>query len=369
MSISIRWRCDTNVWVIWTIKTLSNWFIALTSIFSSRRHLNFMFFAKEKKRNFTRITLRHFDDFIHDDLMKFFFCEYNEFYYFVVWICDKIKNFQMIVLIIKNKTCLFFNFFFNHIEHERNKCIRFRIDNDDEFMKNEFKNWREFREIRIEFFIVDNFQMNDCIERLNQTLMRKVNVMLKNFELSLKCWSKLVKIVKFLRIIFFIIDLINDKNESIIFYEISIDHLFNYRFFRRINKKSIKLSNFSLITKNSSIIQSETYSWAMKMNIFIVWINFKSQIKRFSNVEWLENKRFSDFIQSFRNSSTFKSNAISFATKSFAFAFAFASFFRNDIDQFFDNLKLKLFEVISTFKKIITFKRVSFNNFAIENQL
>ena len=59
-------------------------------------------------------------------------------------------------LIIKDET-FFFSIFFNHIKHERNKYTRLRIDNDDEFIKIEFKNWREFREIRIKFFIADNF--------------------------------------------------------------------------------------------------------------------------------------------------------------------------------------------------------------------
>ena len=141
----------------------------------------------ETKSHKNHITFeRHFDDFIRDDLIRFFFYEYNEIYYFVVWICDKIKNSQMNVLIIKNETFFFFKFFLNHIKYERNKCTRFRIDNDDEFMRNEFKNWRKFREIRIEFFIVDNSQMNDCVERLNQIFMRKINIIFKNFKLFFK---------------------------------------------------------------------------------------------------------------------------------------------------------------------------------------
>ena len=40
----------------------------------------------------------------------------------------------MNVLIIKNET-IFFQFFFNHLKHEHNECTRFRIDNDDEFIK------------------------------------------------------------------------------------------------------------------------------------------------------------------------------------------------------------------------------------------
>ena len=130
---------------------------------------DFCVFCERKKRNFTKITLRLNVTLTILFMMIWwnFFCEYNEIYYFVVWICEKIKNSQMNILIIKNETFFFFKFFFNHIEHERNNCIRFQIDNDDEFMRNELKNWRESRKIRIEFFIIDNFQMNDCVERLN----------------------------------------------------------------------------------------------------------------------------------------------------------------------------------------------------------
>ena len=50
----------------------------------------------------------HFDVFIFDNVMRFFFYEYNEIYYFIIWICDKIKNFQVNVLIIKDETFFFF---------------------------------------------------------------------------------------------------------------------------------------------------------------------------------------------------------------------------------------------------------------------
>ena len=37
--------------------------------------------------------------------------------------------------------------------------------------------------------------MNDCAERLNQTFMRKVNIILKNADLSKKWWSEIIIII------------------------------------------------------------------------------------------------------------------------------------------------------------------------------
>ena len=36
------------------------------------------------------------------------------------------------------------------------------------------------QDIRFEFIIVDNLQINNCVERFNQTFMRKINIFFKN---------------------------------------------------------------------------------------------------------------------------------------------------------------------------------------------
>ena len=53
-------------------------------------------------------------------------------------------------------------------------------------MNDVFVIFRNEQSIRVELIIVDNFQMNNCAKRFNQTFMRKVNIFLKNFKLSLK---------------------------------------------------------------------------------------------------------------------------------------------------------------------------------------
>ena len=34
--------------------------------------------------------------------------------------------------------------------------------------------------------MTENFKMNNCVERLNQTFIQKINIMLKNVDLSKK---------------------------------------------------------------------------------------------------------------------------------------------------------------------------------------
>ena len=82
-----------------------------------------------------------------------------------------------------------FNFFkknFDKIEYEYNKDIRIRINNDEKYINKNFKTYCLKRNIRREFIIVENSQINDCAKRLNQILIRKINFMLKNSNINIK---------------------------------------------------------------------------------------------------------------------------------------------------------------------------------------
>ena len=81
---------------------------------------------------------------------------------------------------------LFFKTFLDIIQYGLNRYIRIRIDNNFEFIKNAFAIFCNKQNIRTEFIIVNNFQINDCAKRFNQTLMRKINTFYKNSKLLLK---------------------------------------------------------------------------------------------------------------------------------------------------------------------------------------
>ena len=50
-----------------------------------------------------------------------------------------------------------FKFFLSRIEHNINKCIRIRINNDFEYFNKDFIKFIIEREIRIEFITIKNF--------------------------------------------------------------------------------------------------------------------------------------------------------------------------------------------------------------------
>ena len=108
---------------------------------------------------------------------------------------------------------------FDKIEHEYNKCTRIRMKNNEKYINKNFETYYLKRNIRREFIIVENSQINDCAKRLNQLLIRKINFMLKNLNINLY------------------------RN---IFYKFFTNYFFNYDLLKRIDQRNeyqiIKLS-------------------------------------------------------------------------------------------------------------------------------
>ena len=69
-----------------------------------------------------------------------------------------------------------FKFFLSCIEHNINKYIQIYINNDFEYFNKNFIKFIIERKIRIEFITIENFQINNCVERFNQIFMRKINI-------------------------------------------------------------------------------------------------------------------------------------------------------------------------------------------------
>ena len=75
----------------------------------------------------------------------------------------------MKILVNKQKIKIFdfFKNFFDKIEHEYNKYIRIRMNNNEKYNYENFETYYLKRNIRREFIIVENFQINDYTKRLN----------------------------------------------------------------------------------------------------------------------------------------------------------------------------------------------------------
>ena len=67
-----------------------------------------------------------------------------------------------------------------------NKYIKICMNNEREYFNNDFINYINEKNIRLKFITIENSQINEIVERLNQTFMRKTNIFLKNNQLHFK---------------------------------------------------------------------------------------------------------------------------------------------------------------------------------------
>ena len=134
--------------------------------------------------------------------------------------------------------------------------------------------------------------MNNCAERLNQTFMRKINIMLKNADLSKKWWSKIIIIVNLYRNISSVVDLKDKINRFIIFFKIFTNHMYNYNHIYWINQLNETL-NIKSSTDWKKLIDH------IKLMILIDYekkhiyrmIDWSNKIKQMFNVYWLNHKK------------------------------------------------------------------------------
>ena len=239
---------------------------------------------------------------------------------------------------------VFFKVFLNRNEHEVNKCTRIRVDNYDKYFENALKVWRENWDIKMKFFILDNSQMNECVERLNETLLRKTNIMLKDANLNLKWWSKLIATINLYRNISLVF------NIFVISFEVSIEPFYNYSHLRRIEQKdeALNIKFFTSWKKFNARIKSIILVDHNDEHIHRI-IDIKSDIHRVFNVNWLRNKRIN------QNDVSSSSRISEFRATLTSFMFALVSI-DNAIDKFLNDLALKLDEFNQS-SIIVVFRR------------
>ena len=285
------------------------------------------------------------NDLIHVDVIRSMSSyEYNDARYVCIWLCDKIKRSIVNLLITKNEIFVFFKTFLDRNEHENNKCTRIRVDNNDEYFEDAFKVWREKRDIKIKSSIVDNSQINEYVERLNETLLRKTNTMLKDANLNFKWWSKLIVTINLYRNISLVFD------RLVISFEVFIEHFYNYNHLRRIEQKdkTLNIKFFTSWKKFNVRIRSMILIDYNDEHIYRI-IDVKSDIHRVFSVNWLRNKRVNqnDVALLFRVSESrdLLSRDSDFELNATLTSFTFASIaIDNAIDIFLNELALKLDE-------------------------
>ncbi len=242
----------------------------------------------ESHNNFV-ILDKHFLNLMWSDLVQSIVFN-DKIKYFVIFLCDFIKQLMIYVLRVKSNTFDAFKHFQQHNEHENNRVRCLRTNWEIKYFNDEFDNHRFEHDIEWKSIVSRTFKQNEMIERLKQIFMSMINIMLKNVDLNDKWWIKLIKTINYFR------NRSSMINKSIISFEIDTKWKFFLAHLRRIETTNYVMKR-KLITKWKKFIFR---------SFFVVFINYeKNHIYRMlrfneiiyhvSSVTWIKKKREESF--------------------------------------------------------------------------
>jgi hypothetical protein len=206
--------------------------------------------------------------------------------YFVTFLCDFIKRSVIYVLRVKSDTFDAFRHFQQHNEHEDNRVRRLRIDWEREYFSDEFDNYRFEHDIEWESIVSRTSKQNEVVERLRQTLMSMISIMLKDVDLNDKWWIELVKTINYLR------NRSSMTNRSITSFEVDTRRKFSLAHLRRIETTGYVMKRKS-VTRWKKFV-SKSFSVVLvdyERNHIYRMLRLNEIIYRVSSVIWIKKKR------------------------------------------------------------------------------
>jgi hypothetical protein len=230
--------------------------------------------------------------------------------YFVTFLCDFIKRSMIYVLRVKSNTFDAFRHFQQHNEHEDNRVRRLRIDWRREYFNDEFDNYRFEHDIEWKLIVSETSKQNEVVERLRQTFMSMINIMLKNVDLNDKWWIELVKTINYLRNRF------SMTNRSITSFEIDTKRKSFLAHLRRIETTNYAMKRKSITKWKKLVLRS--FSVVLvdyeKDHIYRM-LRLNEIIYRVSSVIWIKKKRESSSFISETSTKRFVIESSIFSTK------------------------------------------------------
>lgn len=113
--------------------------------------------------------------------------------YFFTLIDDYTRKVWVYILRHKNDVFLKFKEWLDELENKRGKSIKhLRIDNDLEYLSEEFQSFCRTKGITRKKIVPANPQQNDHVERMNRIILKKVRCMLQDVRLSKAFWGEAV---------------------------------------------------------------------------------------------------------------------------------------------------------------------------------
>jgi hypothetical protein len=263
-------------------------------------HSNFVIFDK------------HSLNLMWSDLIEFSISN-DKTRYFVTFLCDFIKRSMIYMLRVKSNTFEAFKHFQLHNEHENNRVRRFRTNWKEEYLSNEFDDYRFEHDIEWKSIVSKIFEQNEIVERLKQIIMSMINIMFKNVDLNDKWWIELIKTVNYLRNRF------SMTNRSIIFYEIDTKNKSFLAHLRRIETTSYVMKRKSVMKWKKLVLRSFLVVLVKyERNHIYRMLRLNEIIYRVSSVIWIKKKREESFFVEISNKASTKRSifeSIEFSTK------------------------------------------------------
>jgi hypothetical protein len=240
---------------------------------------------KVESHNSLVIFDKHSLNLMWSDLVQSFVFN-DKIKYFVTFLCDFIKRSVIYVLRVKFDTFDAFRHFQQHNEHEDNRVRRLRIDWEKEYFSDEFDNHRFEHEIEWKSIVSRTSKQNEVVERLKQTFMSMISIMLKNVELNDKWWIELIKTINYLR------NRSSMTNRSITSYEIDTRKKSSFAHLRRIETTSYAMKRKS-VTKWKKLALRSFFAVLVEYekNHIYRMLRLNEIIYRVSSVIWIKKKR------------------------------------------------------------------------------
>ncbi len=240
---------------------------------------------KTESHNSLVIFGKHSLNLVWSDLVQSFVFN-DKVKYFVTFLCGFTKRSVIYVLRVKSGTFDAFRHFQQHNEHENNRVRPLRIDWEEEYFSDEFDNHRFENDIEWKSIVSKTSKQNEIVERLKQTFMSMISIMLKDVDLNDKWWIELVKTINYLRNRFSV------TNRSMILYEIDTKRKSSLAHLRRIGTTGYAMKRKSITKWKKLALRS----------FFVVLIDYESDhiyrmlrlneiIYRVSSVIWIKEKR------------------------------------------------------------------------------
>ena len=124
-------------------------------------------------------------EFIYNDLIKpLTLIDFNDYKYFIMFKDDFIYYFEIYYIRHKNKTFIMFLHFKIYLKSHDYRIYRIHLNNENEYIINVFLKYLAQSNIKQKFIIINNFEMNEIVERFNQILINKIHFILLNFNLN-----------------------------------------------------------------------------------------------------------------------------------------------------------------------------------------